>query len=115
LEESIQADVAIIKAKKADKKGNLWYSKTARNFNPDMAKNAKYVVAEVEEIIDGYLEPENVHTPGIFVDAVVLTETNHKPIERLTNIDNTINADIHKDPNWAHRIRIAKRASKEIP
>lgn len=55
-----------------------------------MAKAAKYVVAEVEEIVDGFLDPNNIHTQGIYVDAICLTETNHKPIEKLTNIENTI-------------------------
>lgn len=80
-----------------------------------MAKAAKYVVAEVEEISEEFLDPDNIHTPGIFVDAVVLTETNHKPIEKLTNIENTIKSTIHKDPLWTHRIRIAKRAALEVP
>lgn len=53
LEEKLTADVAIIKAIRADKYGNLQYNKTAWNFNPDMARAAKYVIAEVEEIVDG--------------------------------------------------------------
>ena len=60
-----------------------------------MAMAAKYVIAEVEEIVDGFIEPDFVHTPGIFIDAVVLSETNHKPIEKLTNVENTLSSDIH--------------------
>jgi acyl CoA:acetate/3-ketoacid CoA transferase len=76
-----------------------------------MAKAAKYVIAEVEEIVDGFIDPDQVHTPGIYIDSVVLTETNHKPIEKLTNVENTISSDSKTDPLWAHRVRIAKRAA----
>lgn len=68
LESSIFGDVALVKAWKGDSQGNLVYRKSARNFNQDMARAAKYVVAEVEELVeDGVLEPENVHTQAIFV------------------------------------------------
>ena len=67
-EESIFGDVALIKAWKGDSKGNLIYRKSARNFNQDMATGAKYVVAEVEELVeDGFLDSDNIHTPSIFV------------------------------------------------
>ncbi|NMB01697.1 MAG: CoA transferase subunit A [Firmicutes bacterium] len=69
LEEPLPADVALIKAWKADRKGNLIYRKSARNFNPLMATAAEIVIAEVEEIVDvGEIDPNEVMTPGIFVD-----------------------------------------------
>jgi len=75
LELPLKADVAIIKAKKADKAGNLVYAATARNFNPLMAMAASYVIAEVEEIVEiGEIDPNDVHTPAIFVDALVKAE-----------------------------------------
>jgi acyl CoA:acetate/3-ketoacid CoA transferase alpha subunit len=68
LENSIFGDVAVIKAWKADSKGNLIYRKTTKNFNQDMAKAAHYVIAEVEEMVeDGEIDCENIHTPGIFI------------------------------------------------
>ena len=88
LEQSLVSDISLIKAYKADRHGNLQYRKSARNFNPDMARNGKRVFAEVEQIVDGALDPENVHTPGVFVDAVVLTEETKKPIEKVTNTTN---------------------------
>lgn len=72
LEVALPGDIAIIKAKKADISGNLVYAKTARNFNPLMAMACSVVIAEVEEIVDlGGIDPENVHTPSIFVDYIV--------------------------------------------
>ena len=71
----LKADVAIIKAKKADKAGNLVYNGTARNFNPLMATAATIVIAEVEEIVEiGEIDPNQVHTPSIFVNYLVKTE-----------------------------------------
>lgn len=71
----LKADVAIIKAKKADKAGNLVYNGTARNFNPLMATAAAIVIAEVEEIVEiGEIDPNQVHTPSIFVNFLVKTE-----------------------------------------
>lgn len=72
LEEAIHTDVALIRAKKADTLGNLVYSKTARNFNPLMAMAAPYTIAEVDEIVEaGQLDPEDIISPHIFVDAIV--------------------------------------------
>jgi len=76
LETALPGDVALIKAKRADKAGNLQYSKTARNFNPLMATACKTVIAEVEEIVEiGEIDPDQVHTPCIFVDYLVQAET----------------------------------------
>jgi acetate CoA/acetoacetate CoA-transferase alpha subunit len=75
LELPLTAEVAIIKAKKADKAGNLIYAGTARNFNPLMATAAELVIAEAEEIVEvGELDPNQVHTPSIFVDFLVKAE-----------------------------------------
>lgn len=72
LEEPIFADVALIKAKIADRGGNLLYNKTARNFNPVMAMAADLVIVEAEEIVEiGELDPETIVTPGLFVDVLV--------------------------------------------
>jgi 3-oxoacid CoA-transferase A subunit len=73
LEQSVQGDVALIKAYQADELGNLTYYKTARNFNPLMAMACKHVIAQVDEIVPaGKLDPESIITPHIFVDVLVL-------------------------------------------
>ena len=72
VEEALPGDVALIKARKADKAGNLVYSKTARNFNPLMAMACKTVIVEAEEIVNiGEIDPDQVHTPSILVDYLV--------------------------------------------
>ena len=71
MERALRADFAFIKAWKGDRWGNLIYRKTARNFNPVMATAAQYVIAEVEQLVDiGQLPPDQIHTPGIFVNAI---------------------------------------------
>ena len=73
LERPIHADVALVYAARADELGNLWYRRTARNFNPLMATAARVTIAEVAEIVPaGGLEPESVHTPHLYVDELVL-------------------------------------------
>lgn len=85
LEHSLTADVALIKAQKADKAGNLIFNKTARNFNPDCAMAGKITVAEVEEIVEiGELDADQIHLPGIFVQRLVLNSTPEKRIEKIT-------------------------------
>lgn len=85
METALFADLAIIKGFKADKSGNVIYNKTARNFNPIMAGAAKVTVCEVEEIVEiGELDPNNIHTPNIFVQRLVLGEKYEKRIEQLT-------------------------------
>lgn len=75
LENSIHANVALIKAHKADGLGNLTYYKTARNFNPIMAMAADFVIAEIDEIVKaGELDPENIITPHIFIDVIAVKE-----------------------------------------
>lgn len=84
LERGIVADLSLVKAWKSDKSGNLVYRKTARNFNPMVATCGKVCVAEVEEVVEiGALDPDGIHTPGIFVDRVVRTRS-EKRIEQLT-------------------------------
>ncbi|HUC55445.1 MAG TPA: CoA transferase subunit A [Candidatus Cybelea sp.] len=85
MERAIRGDFAFIKAWKGDRWGNLIYRKTARNFNPMMATAADYVIAEVEELVElGQLDPNQVHTPGIFIDAIFKGENYQKRIERKT-------------------------------
>ncbi|MFZ0519511.1 MAG: CoA transferase subunit A [Candidatus Acidiferrales bacterium] len=82
---SLRGNFAFIKAWKGDRWGNLVYRKTARNYNAVMATAADYVIAEVEQIVDlGALDPNCVHTPGIFVDAIFQGENYEKRIERRT-------------------------------
>lgn len=85
MERSLRADVALVKAWKADKSGNLLFNKTARNFNPLAAMAAKVCVVEVEEIVEiGELDPDQVHLPGIYVQRLVLNATPEKRIEQRT-------------------------------
>lgn len=85
LEKGIVADFALVKAWKADKLGNLVYRKTSRNFNPLAAMAGKITIAEVEEIVEvGELDPDYIHTPGVFVQRVLLGGNYEKRIERLT-------------------------------
>jgi len=85
LERGLRGNFAFIKAWKGDRWGNLIYRKTARNFNPMMATAADYVIAEVEELVDlGQLDPNQIHTPGIFVDAIFQGPKYEKRIERRT-------------------------------
>jgi 3-oxoacid CoA-transferase subunit A len=85
LETGLVADLSIIKAWKADPYGNLVFRKTARNFNPMMATAGRVTVAEVEEIVEaGSLDPDGVHTPGIFVQRLVLGADYEKRIEQRT-------------------------------
>lgn len=81
----LKADLAIIKAWRADPAGNLMFRKTARNFNADMVTAAKISVVEVEEIVPpGAFDPDCIHTPGIYVDRIVLSTVNEKRVEKLT-------------------------------
>jgi len=82
MEKALRADVALIKAWRGDRYGNLVYRKTARNFNPAMATAAKLTIAEVEELVEpGELEPDLIITPGIYVNRVVVGAVYRKPIE----------------------------------
>ena len=85
MERGLVADVGLVKAWKADKAGNLIFRRTARNFNPMCAMAGKVTIAEVEELVEtGTLDPDSVHTPGIFVQRIVLNATPEKRIEQRT-------------------------------
>jgi 3-oxoacid CoA-transferase/3-oxoacid CoA-transferase subunit A len=85
MEEAIVGDFAIVKAWKGDRFGNLVYRHTAMNFNPMMATAGKITIAEVEEIVEvGSLNPDHIHTPGIYVHRVIQGEKYEKRIERRT-------------------------------
>jgi 3-oxoacid CoA-transferase subunit A len=85
MEHGIFADLAIIKGHKADKFGNVVYNKTARNFNPVMATAARITICEVEEIVEmGGLDPDSIHTPGIFIHRLVQGSNYEKRIEQVT-------------------------------
>ena len=85
LETGITADLAIIKAWKADPYGNLVFRKTSRNFNPMMATAGKVTIAEIEELVEpGALDPDHIHTPGIFVQRLFVGRDYEKRIEQRT-------------------------------
>lgn len=85
METGLTADISLVKAWKADTEGNLVYRKTARNFNPMIATAGRITIAEVEEIVQpGELDPDQIHTPGIFVQRLVKGGHYEKHIERLT-------------------------------
>lgn len=85
MERSLTADVALVKAYKADKAGNLVFRKTARNFNPDVATAGKITVVEVEELVEtGEIDPDSVHLPGIYVHRIVVNSNPEKRIEQRT-------------------------------
>ena len=85
LEQSLVTDLAIVKAWKADKAGNLIYRYTARNFNPACAQSARVTVAEVEELVEvGELDPHQIHTPGNYVDRILVGGRYEKPVEQRT-------------------------------
>jgi 3-oxoacid CoA-transferase subunit A len=85
MERALTADFALIRAWKGDKLGNLVYRKTARNFNPMMAAAAKITIAEVEHLVEvGELEPDLIHTPGIYVKRILQGEFYERTIERRT-------------------------------
>jgi len=85
LETALQADYALVKAQKGDRHGNLVFNKTARNFNPMMAMAGKITIAEVEELVEpGELHPDEIHTPGIFVQRIIQGTNYEKWIEQRT-------------------------------
>jgi 3-oxoacid CoA-transferase len=109
LEPAIKADVAIIKAWKGDHFGNLVYRKTARNFNPMIAACAKITIAEVEELVEtGSLDPDQVHTPGIYIDRIIQGAGYQKRIEFRTVQTASASAE---NPV---RERMARRAAQEL-
>lgn len=85
LEQALKADFAFVKAYKGDRWGNLIYRSTARNFNPMMATAGKITIAEVEHLVEpGELDPDQIHTPAIFVQRILQAVDSEKPIEQRT-------------------------------
>jgi 3-oxoacid CoA-transferase subunit A len=85
MEKSVVADLALVHAWKGDREGNLVYRKTARNFNPVMATAGKTTIAEIEELVEpGEIDPDQIHTPGIFVQRIVHYPSYEKRIEQRT-------------------------------
>jgi 3-oxoacid CoA-transferase len=110
LEPAITADVSIVKAWKGDKFGNLVYRKTARNFNPMIATCGKVTVAEVEELVEtGELEPDQIHTPGIYVDRIIQGKNYEKRIEFRT-----VTGGAPSGKESPVRDMMARRAAKEL-
>ncbi len=111
LETSLTADLAIIKAWKADKAGNLIFRKTANNFNSACAKAGRVTVVEVEEVVEiGSLDPDQVHLPGIYVDRILLGASFEKPIEQRTlKVSDSGSASIKPQREW-----MAKRIAREL-
>ena len=108
LEPAIDADLAIVKAWKGDPAGNLVYRKTARNFNPMIAACGRVTVAEVEELVElGELDPDAIHTPGIYIDRIVHGRNYEKRIEFRTTTNTAAAADPVRD-------RLARRAALEL-
>ena len=110
LEPAIRADVAFVKAWKGDTAGNLVFRKTARNFNPMIATCARITVAEVEELVEpGALDPDEIHTPGIYVDRITAGDRYQKRIEFPTIVGAATPA-----PPDPVRERMARRAADEL-
>jgi len=109
LEEGIRADLSIVKAWKGDKAGNLVYRMTSRNFNPMIATCGNLSVAEVEELVEvGELDPDQIHTPGIYVDRIVQGERYEKRIEFRT-----VAGAVGKKDSPIREL-MAKRAAQEL-
>ncbi len=110
LEESITVDLAVVKAQKGDRAGNLVFNKTARNFNPLCAKAARVTIAEVEELVEvGELTPEEVHLPGIYVHRIFQGDKYEKPIEIATVAGSSAGFKSNERREW-----IARRISNEL-
>jgi 3-oxoacid CoA-transferase len=111
LEDSITTDLALVKAWKADKAGNLILRKTANNFNTSCAKAGRITVAEVEEVVEiGEIDPHHIHVPGIYVDRLVLGTAYEKPIEQRTVSGAGISAKgFNETREW-----MAKRVAQEL-
>ena len=111
MEESIVTDIALVKAWKADKKGNIIFRYTANNFNEVCAKAAKITIVEVEEIVEtGELDPHSIHLPSIYVDRIIKGENYEKRIEQKTVNTGTISAKgFNKKRQW-----MAERIAKEL-
>ncbi len=112
MEEGIRGDFALVKAWKADTRGNLVFRGTARNFNPECATAGKICIAEVEEVVEaGELDPNEIHLPGIYVNRLVQGASYEKRIEKETIDEGTGDIGINLDDA---RLRIVKRAAREF-
>jgi 3-oxoacid CoA-transferase len=113
-EEAIRAEYALVKAWKADTMGNLVYRRTGKNFNPEIAMNAKVTIAEVEEIVPaGALDPDEIDTPGIFVHRIIKGEKYTKPlVSKVSASDDSLGGTSAKYEEVSHRI--AQRIAKEL-
>src|SRR5437016_5114244 len=110
LEPGITAEVSMVKAWKGDKSGNLIYRKTSRNFNPMIATCGKVCVAEVEQLVEvSELDPDQIHTPGIYVDRIIQGENYEKRIEFRTGQGAAV-----AKPGSTVRDLLAQRAAKEL-
>ncbi|KAL0481653.1 3-oxoacid CoA-transferase [Acrasis kona] len=116
MEEAIKGDVAIIKAWKADRHGNLQFRRTARNFNPQAAQAARICIAEVEEIVEpGEIDPDQVHLSGIFVHRIYKAPKYEKRIERVTLSKPSSSTDAsNQKPTLDTREKIVRRAALEF-
>ncbi len=120
LEQAIKGDFALIKAWKADTKGNLFMRKTAKNFNVDIAGAATITVAEVEEIVQpGELDSNHIHVPGIFIDRIYkgpVFEKKHEKLVHTTDQGIVVKGAVKMktDSDQKLREKIAKRAAKEL-
>ena len=94
LERGITADISLVRAYQADRAGNLTYRLTARNFNPLVAAAGRFTLAEAESVVDDYLAPDSVMTPGIYVQAVVAVDDSVKHIEQRTTRGERNAADV---------------------
>jgi len=114
LEPSFFGDVALIKAWKADTKGNLIFSKTARNMNQDFATAAKIVIAEVEEVVEaGELDPNQIHVPGVYISKVIKGEKYEKRIEKVVHSKEGAETTERSKAQQV-RDKIAERACREV-
>jgi 3-oxoacid CoA-transferase len=110
LEPAIRSDISFVKAWKGDRAGNLVYRQTARNFNPMIATCGRITIAEVEELVEvGQLDPDNIHTPGIFVDRIIQGVNYEKRIEMRTVQGAAVSKKENPVREW-----MARRAAQEL-
>lgn len=115
MEQSLKGDFALIKAWKADEKGNIVFRKSARNYNPDCAMAGKVCIVEVEEIVPvGSIDPDEVHLPDVYVHRIVKTTIKDKKIEFRTTRGGSGPDVLGKGEVRAMRERIVRRAAQEI-
>ena len=110
LEPAIRSDISLVKAWKGDRAGNLVYRQTARNFNPMIATCGRITIAEVEELVEvGQLDPDHIHTPGIFVDRIIQGTNYEKRIEMRTVQGAAVGKKENPVREW-----MARRAAQEL-